>query len=491
MVRSTQFAHLELPQSGKNNSDISSPTDLATERVGTAQTPAIEPAALDARAQLALLAKKLKQPFERASARTDQAASPVEVVTAPAKRFISPLIKSFLAMAIVVLLVMSPSMRLLSTTSAEAVINARVITLQAPIAGQVASVSGQLRVGTEYRAGDNIVRVTNPRSDHSKLDEIARATDALVIEKTNLESRLENLTTRRAELEAHEVDFKRARVAQIESGIAETQANMASAAAKRQFSQLSLARAQKLGQSGFATTEKIDTAALDEAVNGDALDALNNHLKGLQIELEAARRGISISDSYNDRPHSEELAEDIKAQIEDVKAQLSENNSKIALAKTSIIQELDRHNDAAVATIVAPVQSRLWEVFTSPGETVRQDQVLIRLLDCGGAVVTASVSEAAYNSLRLGGKVEFKLRGEKSLHNGTIASLSGLAATPSNLAIKPSRLDREPYSATIDVPDLAVANSCDIGRTGVATFDSAGASGVASQFVAWLEQNFQ
>ena len=41
------------------------------------------------------------------------------------------------------------------------------------------------------------------------------------------------------------------------------------------------------------------------------------------------------------------------------------------------------------------MHGRVWEVLTANGEEVRVGQELLRVLDCGGAVVTATVSEGA------------------------------------------------------------------------------------------------
>ena len=100
----------------------------------------------------------------------------------------------------------------------------------------------------------------------------------------------------------------------------------------------------------------------------------------------------------------------------------------------------------------------------------------MRLLDCGATVVTAAVSEAAFNKLQIGGAARFKPRGADMEHTGRIIGLTGLAAAPSNFAIAPSALDREPYRATISVPTLAEAQDCNVGRTGVVTFSAAGGS---------------
>ena len=93
--------------------------------------------------------------------------------------------------------------------------------------------------------------------------------------------------------------------------------------------------------------------------------------------------------------------------------------------------------------------------MTAPGETVVRGQELVRLLDCSGLVVTATVGEAAYNRLRVGQPARFRFRGESTDHEGRIIGLTGVATAPANLAIQPAALAKEPYRVTVAVPDWA------------------------------------
>ena len=112
------------------------------------------------------------------------------------------------------------------------------------------------------------------------------------------------------------------------------------------------------------------------------------------------------------------------------------------------------------------MRGRIWEVLTANGEEVRVGQDLLRVLDCGGAVVTATVSEAVYNKLWIGQRAHFRLRGERTEYPGTVVGLTGLAAAGSNFAIEQTALTREPYHVTIAVPGLAERRECNVGRTG-------------------------
>jgi hypothetical protein len=104
--------------------------------------------------------------------------------------------------------------------------------------------------------------------------------------------------------------------------------------------------------------------------------------------------------------------------------------------------------------------------MTAPGEQVAPGQDLVKLLDCSGALVTASVSESVYNHLRVGTPARFRLRDDGRVYAGRVVNLTGYSGAGANLAIEPSSLVKEPYRVMVAVPDLQASPSCNIGRTG-------------------------
>src|SRR5436190_4088002 len=71
-------------------------------------------------------------------------------------------LKTLVGLLVVVAAGWLPVRALLETTSTEAVINARLITLRAPIEGQVGPL-GPITVGTELQPGAVLVGIVNPR----------------------------------------------------------------------------------------------------------------------------------------------------------------------------------------------------------------------------------------------------------------------------------------------------------------------------------------
>jgi len=123
------------------------------------------------------------------------------------------------------------------------------------------------------------------------------------------------------------------------------------------------------------------------------------------------------------------------------------------------------------AVLSSPIDGQVWEVLVAPGEEVRKGQDLMRVLDCSGTIVTATVREAVFNQLRIGDEAQFRPSGQSKVYSGSIIRMSGSAAPPDNLAIQATALAPGGYRVAVSVPELA-AGQCNVGRTGSVVFNS-------------------
>jgi multidrug resistance efflux pump len=235
---------------------------------------------------------------------------------------------------------------------------------------------------------------------------------------------------------------------------------------------VALTRANALKKTDAVSQAFLDKALQDERVSKNTIQSLVERRKGTMVELDAAKKGIFVGDSYNDTPQSAQRKMEVALELADVRARLQGSKAELAVLLARIDAETRRNEELSSAVIRSTVNGRVWEILTAPGEHVNAGQDLMRLLDCGSAMVTASVSETAYQKLRIGQSATFRPRGGgKELH-GRIVGLNGLAAVSSNSAIQQSMLAREPYHVTLDFPGLAKGADCQIGRSGLVQFDT-------------------
>jgi len=390
-------------------------------------------------------------------------------------------IKTLVAVAAVIALGWTPLQRFLQTTSAEATVNARLVTLRAPIDGTVAIPAQAKDAGTTIDAGMPLLNIDNPRADRAQLDTLRRQISGLQSERDALTRRKAQLEGMQGKLREQRDAFQTGRVAQLEARTAELTADIAAATAKEAETESALTRATRLKANGWQTDAALDKAERDHKVAVNIAESARQKLTGTRIELEAARRGLFVGDSYNDIPRTAQRLDEVTQQVIDLDGEIDEKTLRITQLQSELTKEEQRFTLRSEAKLTAPVPGRIWEVLTSDGEQVSQGQELIRVLDCGGVLVSAAVSEAVYNALKIGQAATFHLRGESEERQGRVAGLHGLAAAPANLAIQQTALAREPYHVSVEVPNLATGPDCHVGRTGKVTFNtSAGSTAVAA-----------
>ena len=395
--------------------------------------------------------------------------------------FIRRVLKTALGLAIVAIVGYAPLQRLLQTSSVEAVVNARTITLRAPIDGVVQAGPSPLDFGRSIAGGELLFRIVNTRADRSRVDDLSRQLAQLKDERPGIADRLATARTLFKDLTEQTRLFAAGRILQLEARQGELHATLAAAAARSEEASANLERITALAANGWTTTAQLGQAQRDASVAKETAGAAQKRLEAGNVELDAARRGVFVGDSYNDRPRSSQRADELQQLVSELTATLSDRDQRIVRLTGELTEEKARYADLAATDMVAPAKGSVWEVLTAPGEQVHRGQDLLRVLDCGGALVTAVVSESVYNGLRVGSPARFRPRDGHMDLPGRVIRLTGASASPANLAIQPSVLMRESYHVTVAVPALADGTGCTVGRTGRVIFDDGPVEAAAVQ----------
>jgi multidrug resistance efflux pump len=382
--------------------------------------------------------------------------------------------KSLLALALAVALAWLPVQRLLATTSTQAAINARLVNMRAPIDGKVSILASTIAVGTLVAPGEPLLQLSNTRADRGPLDTLRRSVSELQFESTALKDRLAQLQVIQADLGAQRDAFQQGRIRQLEARAGELAADVTAARAAQQDAVKSLKRSDDMNAAGHQTLATLLHADRDLKVANAKIETANHRLEGNKIELEGARQGLFIGDSYNDLPRSAQRFSEIAQQIGDLRSQLGERAARSGYLEKEFASQTDAFARKGNVDVTATIRGRIWEVLTANGEEAQTGQTLLRILDCDSAVVTATISESVYNKLWIGQSANFIPRGESQELAGTVVALTGLAVARSNFAIDQAGLAGEPYHVTIAVPDLATNGACNVGRTGGVTFNTSG-----------------
>ena len=461
------YAELEPPKSSATDffaSDI--PVGLGSEKAVDRL------AGLDARAQSALL----QEAFERLEPLELEAAASIASPQRPSfvARYGWRAFKSALGLAVVIVAGVGPVQRMLEFSSIEAVVNARLVSLRAPIDGRIEAADFAPAIGGVAPKGRLMLRISNSRADRARLDDLRRLVDEAEGERPSIAKRLVRLKEIHGQISQQARAFQAGRIRELEERTMDLKAQASASEASDSEAASTLTRTRTLAAAGYQTAVAVERAERDSKIAAQTQKSLNHRLFAIEVELEAARRGEYVGDSYNDRPSSLQHADELSVRVAETEAELSSRDQRLAKLHAALDAEALRYSELSNAVLASPTNARVWEVLVSPGEEVRKGQDLLRLLDCSGAIVTATVRESVFNQLRLGDNAQFRFSGQSGRYNGTIVRMSGSASPPDNLAIQPTGLSSGGYRVAVSVPDLASAQ-CGVGRTGTVVFDSSAA----------------
>jgi hypothetical protein len=407
------------------------------------------------------------------------------------------IIKSLIGLALLVFAMWVPARQLFQVASAEAVVNAQIVTMRAPIEGIVDVATGIPAIGVELGQNAGLLRIVNPRADLFRLNEATRAVEASLDEREHLIAELRSRRIQQAALVDQVEAFRLARIEYLTALLAFLVVPPGPPIIpgdrdeRVPLLRTRLGLANPTGDSALVYDPALEAAVTEFQRAADMFDngiigpattsALNGELNpdparrlAMLIELEALRRGVFIGDSYNDKPSSAQRLDTIEIEIAEIESQLALNiagHSRLVDVQTRERSWVDQMSGAS---ITAPVSGRIWEVLTAPGEQVVIGQELVRMLDCANPLVTAAVSEAVYNQLSVGMAASFTFREGGAPMTGEVVQLTGFASAPANLAITPASLRAESYRVTVAVPQIAAGDSCAVGRTGRVVFDVGG-----------------
>lgn len=399
---------------------------------------------------------------------------PAEAPPPPPNRTLKRIFKAVAGVAIVAVFGWLPLQALWQTSSVEAVVNSRLVTLRAPIDGQVVSAT---RLSTERNVveeGTVILRIVNSRGDRARLDELRRQRAKLENERPALAAKLASAQAAQKDLARQAAQFRDGRIRQLEARIAESESTIEALVARHEEASAAVERAASLVRSGSVSTVELGRLTRERTFAHNTELAARKRLDATRIELEAAREGTYLGDSYNDRPSSVQREEEMRQRVDTLNADLAQIDAEIGGLSSEIGSEEYRYNNLAEAIVKLPVTGRIWEIMTAAGEDVRAGQPLARVLDCSSTVVTANVTERVYNRLQIGAPARFRPADGSAEVAGTIVNLTGSAGAAANLAISPDALSKEPYRVTVAISQQdAEAKDCKVGRTGRVIFESA------------------
>lgn len=350
--------------------------------------------------------------------------------------------------------------------SANATINAPVVTIRAATAGRLSLTNRPF--GARIRKGETLASVEDPLVDGVRLDDLRLETDLAAAQVERLTADLAATETLRADLRAREEVFAVHRLEEIRVRLDHARRRLA-AFESGDWTAWDEGRALELVG---VTSDRVPGAPATESL---ALDHARERVATLEIALEAAEAGVFLGDGYNDAPASGQRAAELDGAVAGLRTALDEARARRTALAARGDRERVRVNGLTGGTIPSPVDGLFWEILQGDGVTVQRGDPILRVVDCGASIVTLSVTERVYGGLRVGQPATFRLNGGERIYDGTVARLagSGAATIYEHLAVAPGRRHLERFDVTLLMPGLTADpdRGCAVGRTGRAFFD--------------------
>lgn len=331
----------------------------------------------------------------------------------------------------------------LAGASADAVLNAQVISVTTPIAGVVKDFDRGL--GAAISPGDPLGAVVDERVDSVRLDDLSLQRDLVNIQLERLRGQLQALQPAGAMLNSRTADYS---------------------LYSMQALQVSLAEAEERLRILDLPEGEPDLIQMSRA---------REEVGRLRAMVAAAEKGVFIAGGYNDAPFSEQRSLDQAAELARLTAEIEATTAELTAIDRRIDQERIRVGRAATAAITSPVEGIIWERLATSGVHVQRGDAVLHVADCESAFVTLSVTQSVYNRLTPGTPATFRFDGSGEILTGTVARLAGTSASSfyGSLAVAPSQRHLERADVLLTLPDLRSHPDlkCAIGRTGRAFFE--------------------
>lgn len=350
----------------------------------------------------------------------------------------------------------------LSGASADAVVNARLSTMHAAIAGKVSLQDRPL--GSRVNKGEEIGSIRDPLVDTVRLNDLFMERDLAKAEVARLTSLQTATDATIATLIERGKTYKEQRIAELRVKL------------DRALERLEMLKnGSQNGRLDAAFRNPDEPSGVDSELPEIALNYASERAETLAVAIAAANAGVYIGDGYNDAPNSEQRVAELRSTVDGLAVDLAAASARLAALETRIVAEQLRTNMLGSSSLRSTVNGQLWEYLSADGEVVQLGQDVLRFVDCDTAIVTASVSENVYRGLSAGQSANFRLTGDSRAFPATVTRLagSGAASVYGNLAVAPSQRHLERYDVTLLVSALRDDPTlrCSIGRVGRVFFE--------------------
>lgn len=364
---------------------------------------------------------------------------------------------------------------LIHPTSTDAVVNAEVVTLRAPVDGQLAAGLG-VAVGDRVAAGEAVARVRATRPETQRRD-------GLALELAGQKQLLAALATEEAELARLDHDlagrsaaYRSASAQRLELSRGEAEARLRGAEARHAQAIAELKRKEVLAAKDLVAPAAVESARAAEKAAAAERDEARAERGRLAAESRAIASGAMIGGGGDDSPYSSQRRDEVRLKRAARKVDMAQARIKAAELERLLAVESAQAGALAEAALAAPVTGVVWSRFAAEGDAVRAGDPVLGVVDCGKLFLTAVLPKRFFAELKAGDRATARLAGTDEGLAAVVESVRAAGATQANgaAAVTPMAEQGHDVVVTLALRDARVGNRsdnlCQVGQHASVTF---------------------
>ncbi|CAM3323972.1 HlyD family secretion protein [Thalassospira profundimaris] len=378
------------------------------------------------------------------------------------------IVRLTVALAIVVIAIWQLAPLTVSDIRPNGVVNAKLVTIQAPISGQL--VRAIPDVGEPVSAGSIVTRITDDTEPQALLAQLDGEYQLLRSRKTALVEKLSTLNGLRRELGERVREMVTGSMESLHYKMLEAAARQKGWMSVVKERDLSLARQKTLLADGHVAKARVEEAeSLLEQAQQEVERARADEER-YRKESVALEKGVFVGDGQNDVPYSQQRLDEVVLAIADLNVQLTETNGRMASLEKQLRDESARAGRRESMLVRSPIDGLIWRRMATELATVTKNNDLAKILDCSDIRIEVPVDESLSDRMEIGAVVSVRLQGSPETFEGIISGVIGTRAVSPELeyAALPPLLKKDEVLLVVNIPDSGFEDRpetfCNVGR---------------------------
>ncbi|MBO6580277.1 MAG: HlyD family efflux transporter periplasmic adaptor subunit [Thalassospira sp.] len=378
------------------------------------------------------------------------------------------IVRLTVALAIVVIAIWQLAPLTVSDIRPNGVVNAKLVTIQAPISGQL--VRAIPDVGEPVSAGSIVTRITDDTEPQALLAQLDGEYQLLRSRKTALIEKLSTLNGLRRELGERVREMVTGSMESLHYKMLEAAARQKGWMSVVKERDLSLARQKTLLADGHVAKARVEEAeSLLEQAQQEVERARADEER-YRKESGALEKGVFVGDGQNDVPYSQQRLDEVVLAIADLNVQLTETNGRMASLEKQLRDESARAGRRESMLVRSPIDGLIWRRMATELATVTKNNDLAKILDCSDVRIEVPVDESLSDRMEIGAVVSVRLQGSPETFEGIISGVIGTRAVSPELeyAALPPLLKKDEVLLVVNIPESGFEDRpetfCNVGR---------------------------